>query len=77
MLQRVRTKGLEGSKYDEYGCPAVIERERKVDEELIREICGAVGLLDDIVDVLHPSHAVSNSTLSEVTRVTHSHGGAD
>ena len=53
VFQRVRTKGLEGSKHDEDGCPAMIERERKMDEELIREVCGAVGLLDDIVDVLH------------------------
>ena len=53
VLQRVRTKGLEGSNYGEDGYPGMIERDRKMDEEIICEIRGSVGLLDDIVGVLH------------------------
>lgn len=49
----VNTKGLEGSEYNKDSCPAVIEREWKMDEELICEICRTMGLLDDVVDVLH------------------------
>jgi hypothetical protein len=60
VLQRVHTKGLKGSKHDEDGCPAMIEGERKMDEELIREIRRTVGLLDYIVDVLY-IYAVSGA----------------
>ena len=60
MLQRVYTERLKGSKYDEDGCPAMIEGERKMDEELIREISRSVRLLDNIVDVLY-IYAVSDA----------------
>jgi hypothetical protein len=58
----VNTEGLEGSEYNKDSCPAVIERERKMDEKLICEIRGSMGLLDDIVDVLHSSYVVSDGT---------------
>ncbi|SRR6266702_977525 len=75
VIPRVRTKSLEGSEYNEYSCPAVVERERQMDKELVRKICGTVGFLDDVVDVLHC--AVSDGTETEATRVTHCHSGAD
>ena len=53
MDPRVRAKRLEGGENNEDSCPAVIERERKVDKELVREVCRSVGFLDDVVDVLH------------------------
>jgi hypothetical protein len=58
----VHTKGLEGSEYNKDSCPAVIEGERKMNEEFICEICGSMGLLNDIVDMLRSSYAVSDGT---------------
>ena len=46
------TERLEGGEDDENGRPAVVEREGKVDEHLVRSALGLVVLLDDIVDVL-------------------------
>jgi len=51
--RRVRAKSLEGSKYNENSCPAVIERERKVDKELVSKVCRDVRFLDDVIDVCH------------------------
>ena len=48
----VDAEGLEGSQDDEDGRPAVVEREREVDEDLVRSALGLVVLLDDVVDVL-------------------------
>ena len=61
VLQRVYTEGLKGSEYDQDGCPAMIEGEGKVDEELIREITRTVGLLDYVVDVLYYIYTVSDA----------------
>ena len=53
VIPSIRAKSLEGSEYNENSCPTVIEREREVDKELVREICGNVRFLDDVVDVLY------------------------
>ena len=47
---------LEGGEDDENGRPAVVERERQVDEELVRSALGLVELLHDIVDVLRTQY---------------------
>jgi len=49
--ETVDTKGVKGGDYDKDGSPAVVERERKVDEELISVRLGCVILLDDVIDV--------------------------
>ena len=47
----VVTERLESRKDDEDSGPAVVQRERQVDEELIRPRLACVELLHDIVDV--------------------------
>ena len=49
----VVTEGLERGQNYKDGRPAVVERERKVDEHLVRSALGLVVLLDDVVDVRH------------------------
>ena len=48
----VVTEGLERGQNNENSRPAVVERERKVDEHLVRSALGLVVLLDDIVNML-------------------------
>ena len=48
----VVTEGLERGQNNEDSRPAVVERERKVDEHLVRSALGLVVLLDDVVDML-------------------------
>lgn len=51
---RVRTKdteGLKGGQNGENGRPAVVEREREVNKELVGDGAGRVMLLDDVVDL--------------------------
>ena len=76
--EAVNTKGLEGSEYNKNSCPAMVEREREMDKELICEICRTVGLLDDVVDVLRSKLCCQRAiSIKKVTGVTHCHSGAD
>ena len=52
----VVTEGLERGQNYKDGRPAVVERERKVDEHLVRSALGLVELLHDIVDVLRTQY---------------------
>ena len=52
----VVAESLESCKDDEDSGPAVVERERQVDEELVRSALGLVELLHDIVDVLRTQY---------------------
>ena len=51
MVNRINAECLERGQDDQNGGPAVVEREGKVDEDLVRVGLGRVMLLDDIVDV--------------------------
>jgi len=51
MGEAADTKGVESRDDDKNGCPTVIERERKVDEELVTVRLGNVMLFNDIVYV--------------------------
>lgn len=52
VVSGVDTECLEGAQNDEDGGPPVIQRERKVDENLISVGLGRVMLLHDVIDVL-------------------------
>lgn len=52
VVDGVYTECLKGGQDDENGRPAVVERERKVDEELVRVRLRRVVFLHDVVDVL-------------------------
>ena len=52
----VVTERLESRKDDEDRGPAVVERERQVNEELVRSALRLMELLDDIVDVLRTQY---------------------
>jgi hypothetical protein len=52
VVSGVDTERLEGAQNDEDGGPPVIQRERKVDEDLISVGMGRVMLLHDVIDVL-------------------------
>ena len=48
----VHTEGIKRTEDNENGCPTVVEREGKVDEELITIGIWAVEFLDNVVDML-------------------------
>jgi hypothetical protein len=50
--ETVDTKSVKGGNNDEDGGPSVVEREGKVDEELVAPGLGDMMLLDDIVNML-------------------------
>ena len=52
VFRGIHTKRLECSEDNEDRRPAVVKREWKMDEKLIKVIRRSVGLFDDIVDVL-------------------------
>ena len=58
LFVRVVTERLECRQDDEDGGPAMVEREREVDEELVGSGLRRVMLLDDVVNVLGANASV-------------------
>lgn len=53
----VLAERLKRGEDDEHGGPAVVERERQVDEDLIRSALRLMVLLHDVVDVLRHNYS--------------------
>lgn len=53
MVDRVHTERFKGGQDDENSRPAMIEREWKVNKNLIRSALSGVMLLHDVIDVGH------------------------
>lgn len=51
-MELVNTKCFEGSEDNKNRCPAVVKRERNMNEELIRDRLGDMIFLYDVIDVL-------------------------
>lgn len=64
MGETVNAKGVKGGDDDEDGGPSVVEREGKVDEELVAPGLGDVMLLDEVVNMLGGCQEVERRCLN-------------
>lgn len=69
VVVQVDTEGGESGEHDKDGRPAVVERERQVHEELVRDARWLVVLLDDVIDMRHQGGDEEREDEGCVTRV--------
>lgn len=61
----VDAERFKGGEDDEDGRPAVVEREREVNEHFVRGVLRLVVLLDDVIDVLCTQHQLTRAGTGE------------